>query len=53
MPRSPSTSGYTTSPQAQRSAVIAEPVATGRLGVIGLSYRLAEGSVHQEARYGV
>jgi carbonic anhydrase len=44
---------YTTELLVQRSAVIAERVADGRCGVVGLSYRLAEGSVHRVSAYGV
>jgi carbonic anhydrase len=38
---------YTVELLAQRSTVIAERVAAGRLGVVGLSYRLADGSVER------
>lgn len=38
---------------AERSTVIADRLADGRLGVIGLTYRLAEGSVHAVAARGV
>ncbi|GAB3807032.1 carbonic anhydrase [Micromonospora zhanjiangensis] len=38
---------------AQRSAMIAERLADGRCGVVGLSYRLAEGSVGQVVARGV
>jgi carbonic anhydrase len=38
---------------ADRSAVIAERLADGRLGIIGLTYRLSEGSVHAVAARGV
>jgi carbonic anhydrase len=44
---------YTVDLLAQRSAVIAERLAGGRLGVAGLAYRLAEGSARQVAGRGV
>jgi len=44
---------YTTGLIVQRSSVIAERIADGRCGVIGLSYRLAEGTVRRVAGYGV
>jgi carbonic anhydrase len=44
---------YTVDLLAKRSAVIAERLADGRCGVVGLSYRLAEGSVRRVAGYGV
>lgn len=44
---------YTAQLLTQRSAIIAERVADGRLGVVGLSYRLSEGSVNQVASHGV
>jgi carbonic anhydrase len=44
---------YTVELLVQRSAVIAERLADGRCGVIGLSYRLAEGSVRRVTGYGV
>jgi carbonic anhydrase len=44
---------YTVDLLAQRSAVIAERLADGRCGVVGLSYRLAEGSVQRVAGHGV
>ncbi|GIG56258.1 carbonic anhydrase [Longispora fulva] len=44
---------YTVEMLTQRSTVIAERLAQGRVGVIGLSYRLAEGSVRRVAGHGV
>jgi carbonic anhydrase len=44
---------YTVDLLVQRSAVIAERLAAGRCGVIGLSYRLAEGNVRRVAAHGV
>ncbi|OLE23287.1 MAG: carbonic anhydrase [Actinobacteria bacterium 13_1_20CM_3_71_11] len=44
---------YTVELLATRSAVIAERVADGRCGVVGLSYRLAEGSVRRIVGHGV
>lgn len=44
---------YTAQLLCRRSAVIAERVADGRCGVVGLSYRLAEGGVRQVSRHGV
>lgn len=44
---------YTVDLLAQRSSVIAERLATGRCGVVGLSYRLVEGSVRTVASNGV
>jgi carbonic anhydrase len=44
---------YTAELLVERSAVIAERVADGRVGVVGLGYRLAEGSVRRIAGFGV
>jgi carbonic anhydrase len=44
---------YTVELLVQRSSVVAERVANGRCGVIGLSYRLDEGSVRRVASHGV
>jgi carbonic anhydrase len=44
---------YTAELLVRRSAVIAERVADGRCAVVGLSYRLAEGSVRQIASHGL
>jgi carbonic anhydrase len=44
---------YTVDLLAHRSAVIAERIADGRVGVVGFSYRLAEGTVRQLAAIGV
>lgn len=44
---------YTVELLAERSALIAERLASGRVGIVGLSYRLGEGSVHQVASRGV
>jgi carbonic anhydrase len=44
---------YTVDLLMQRSAVIAERVADGRCGVIGLSYRLAEGNMRRVTGHGV
>ena len=44
---------YTTDLLVQRSAVIAERVADGRCGVVGLYYQLAEGSVRRVAGHGI
>jgi len=44
---------YTVDLLVQRSALIAERLADGRCGVIGLSYQLAEGSVRRVAGHGV
>jgi carbonic anhydrase len=44
---------YTAELLVQRSGVIAERVAEGRCGVVGLSYRLAEGSVRRVSGHGV
>jgi carbonic anhydrase len=44
---------YTTELLVQRSSLIADRLAAGRVGVIGLSYRLAEGSVRRVAGFGV
>jgi carbonic anhydrase len=44
---------YTVQLLTQRSAVIAERLADGRCGVVGLSYRLDEGGVRQVIGHGV
>lgn len=44
---------YTAGLLVQRSAVIAERVADGRLGVVGLCYQLAEGTVRRVAGHGI
>lgn len=44
---------FTVDMLAQRSTVIAERLADGRCGVVGLSYRLAEGSVQRVGGVGV
>jgi carbonic anhydrase len=44
---------YTVELLANRSAVIAERVAAGRCGVVGLTYQLAEGNVRQVAAVGL
>lgn len=44
---------YTVDLLARRSTVIGERLADGRLGVAGLAYRLAEGSVRQVAGLGL
>jgi carbonic anhydrase len=44
---------YTTELLAGRSPLIAERLAQGRLGVVGLAYRLVEGSVRRIAALGV
>ena len=44
---------YTTDLLVERSAVIAERLAEGRCGVVGLGYRLAEGSVRRVAARGL
>jgi carbonic anhydrase len=44
---------YTTDLLVERSAVIAERLAAGRCAVVGLGYRLAEGSVRQVASRGL
>jgi carbonic anhydrase len=44
---------YTVELLAQRSTVIAERIADGRLGLAGLSYGLANGSVHQVCTLGI
>jgi carbonic anhydrase len=44
---------YTVSLLVERSAAIADRVAAGRLGVVGLTYRLAEGSVSRISSVGV
>src|SRR2546430_2458594 len=44
---------YTVELLATRSAVIAERVADGRCGVVGLSYRLVEGTVRRIVGHGV
>ena len=44
---------YTTDLIVERSQLIASRVAAGRCGVIGLSYRLGEGSVERVSSYGV
>jgi carbonic anhydrase len=44
---------YTVDLLVQRSSVVAERLADGRCGVIGLSYRLDEGSVRRVAGHGV
>jgi carbonic anhydrase len=44
---------YTADLLVQRSAVIAERVADGRVGVVGLCYQLAEGTVRRVAGHGV
>ncbi|MFK3979854.1 carbonic anhydrase [Micromonospora sp. NPDC050397] len=44
---------FTVDMLAQRSSVIAERLADGRVGVVGLSYRLAEGSVQRVGGVGV
>jgi carbonic anhydrase len=44
---------YTTELLVKRSPLIAERLADGRLGVVGLSYRLVEGSVRRVAALGV
>jgi carbonic anhydrase len=43
---------YTVNLLAERSAIIAERLADGRLGIIGMTYQLAEGSVHPVASCG-
>ncbi|WP_412537756.1 carbonic anhydrase [Longispora sp. K20-0274] len=44
---------YTVEMITQRSTVIADRLAQGKVGVVGLSYRLAEGSVRRVAGHGV
>jgi carbonic anhydrase len=44
---------YTVELLVQRSAIVAQRLADGRCGVVGLSYRLAEGSVRRVAGHGV
>lgn len=44
---------YTVNLLTERSALIADRLAAGRLGIVGLSYRLGEGTVHQVAARGV
>ena len=44
---------YTAQLLVRRSAVIAEGVAAGRCGVVGLSYRLSEGTVRRVSSHGV
>ena len=44
---------YTTDLLVQRSSVIAERVADGRVGVVGLCYQLAEGTVRRVAGHGI
>lgn len=44
---------YTTELLVERSSLIADRLAEGRLGVVGLSYRLAEGSVQRVSGHGV
>lgn len=44
---------YTADLLVRRSALIAERIADGRCGVVGLSYRLAEGTVRQVASHGL
>jgi carbonic anhydrase len=44
---------YTVELLAERSAVIGERLADGRVGVVGMSYRLGEGSVRQLAALGI
>jgi carbonic anhydrase len=44
---------YTTELLVRRSSVIAERVADGRCAVVGLSYRLAQGSVRRIASHGL
>jgi carbonic anhydrase len=44
---------YTTELLVQRSSLIASRLAEGRCGVIGLSYRLEEGTVRRVAGFGV
>lgn len=44
---------YTVDLLVQRSSVIAQSLADGRCGVVGLSYRLADGSVHPVVEHGV
>ncbi|WP_020518944.1 carbonic anhydrase [Catelliglobosispora koreensis] len=44
---------YTTELLVERSALIADRLAEGRVGVVGLSYRLAEGSVRRISGHGV
>jgi carbonic anhydrase len=44
---------YTVDLLAERSAVIGERLADGRLGIVGLTYRLTEGSVRAVAANGV
>jgi carbonic anhydrase len=44
---------YTTDLLVRRSTVIADRVADGRCAVVGLSYRLAEGTVHRVSGHGV
>jgi carbonic anhydrase len=44
---------YTTELLLRRSSLIADRVADGRCAVIGLSYRLAEGTVRQVAGHGI
>ena len=44
---------YTVDLLAERSAVVSERLADGRLGIIGLTYQLTEGSVHPVASVGL
>jgi carbonic anhydrase len=44
---------YTVALLKERSAVIANRVAQGRCGIVGLTYKLAEGSVSQVASVGL
>ena len=44
---------YTAGLLVQRSAVIAERIADGRVGVVGLCYQLAEGTVRRVAGHGI
>ncbi|HEY2793108.1 MAG TPA: carbonic anhydrase [Micromonosporaceae bacterium] len=44
---------YTVDLLAERSSVIADRIAAGKLGIVGLTYRLAEGSVQPVAGIGV
>ncbi len=44
---------YTVAHLAERSAIIAERLAAGRLGIIGLTYQLVEGGVHEMAALGL
>ncbi|MEV6521902.1 carbonic anhydrase [Longispora sp. NPDC051575] len=44
---------YTVEMLTQRSTIIADRLAQGKVGVVGLSYRLAEGTVRRVAGHGV